>query len=59
MKKLLILLISLGLLSCANEAPKNYDDIKSADAERFGRFFSALIDEGVDIDADGRIVGLF
>jgi len=27
--------------------PRDYEEIKSADAARFGRFFSALIDEGV------------
>jgi len=30
-----------------SEGPSNYEDIKSADAERFGRYFQAVLENGV------------
>jgi len=41
----------------ANAAPRNYDDIKSADADTFVKFFRSLLDQGVSMAPSAFEVG--
>ena len=40
-----------------NAVRRNYDDIKSADATTFGKFFQALLEQGVSIAPSAFEVG--